>query len=142
MSKRLLFAMLVCASAASAQTMEEAISRAIANSPDLRALEAAVDEARANAALGDAFRSSASIAATPGYATGLPTAVLGQVPAIGTVEAHRLFYDPSARAAQIGAASEVDALVARLEMRKREIAQATAELYARVTADPLLVASA
>jgi outer membrane protein TolC len=58
------------------------------------------------------------------------------------VEAHRLFYDPSARAAQIGAASEVDALVARLEMRKREIAQATAELYARVTADPLLVASA
>lgn len=123
-------------------SLDDVIARAIAHSSELRVLEAAVAEVRANAALGDAFRSSASVAATPGYATGLPTAVLGQVPAIGTVEAHRLLYDASARADQIEAASEVDAAVARLERRRREVAQSAAELYARLVADAALVASA
>lgn len=123
-------------------SLQDAITRAIAHSPELRALEASVAEARANAALGDAFRSAASISTTPGYATGLPTPVLGQVPAIATVEAHRLFYDPSARADQIGMASQVDAAIARLESRKREIAQNVAELYARVAADQVQIRSA
>ncbi len=115
-------------------SLQDAITKAIAQSPELRALEAGVAEARANATLGDAFRSAASISTTPGYATGLPTAVLGQVPAIATVETHRLLYDAAARADQIGAASQVDATIARLESRKREIAQNVAELYARVAA--------
>lgn len=123
-------------------SLQEAVDRAIARSPELRALEAAVAEARATADLGDAFRASASLAATPGYATGLPIAILGQVPAIGTIEAHRLLYDRSARAEQIGAAAQVDAALARLESRKREIAQAAADLYARVAADETVATSA
>src|SRR5437660_3572612 len=123
-------------------SLQDAITQAIAHSPELRALEASVAEARANATLGDAFRSAASISTTPGYATGLPTAVLGQVPAIATVETHRLLYDASARAEQIGAASQIDATIARLESRKREIAQNAAELYTRVAADHVQSASA
>jgi len=129
---------------ASAQVMsvDDVVARAVAQSPEVRALEAAVAEARASAALGDAFRSSASLSATPGYASGLPIAVLGQVPAIGSIEAHRLLYDSSARADQLEAASEIDAAIARLESRKREIAQNAADLYARVAAGATLADSA
>src|SRR5438105_703374 len=121
---------------------KDAITKPISHPPELRALEASVAEAKANATLGDAFRSAASISTTPGYATGLPTAVLGQVPAIATVETHRLLYDASARAEQIGAASQIDATIARLESRKREIAQNVAELYVRLAADRVQSASA
>jgi len=123
-------------------SLDDAITRAIARSPELRALEASVAEARANASLSNAFRPAASIGTTPGYATGLPTAVLGQVPAIATIEAHRLFYDRSAQAERLAMMSEVDAAMARLESRKRDIAMNVAELYARVAADAKLIASA
>ncbi|HEX9493477.1 MAG TPA: TolC family protein, partial [Thermoanaerobaculia bacterium] len=123
-------------------SLDDAITRAIARSPELRALEASVAEARATASLSDAFRPAASIGTTPGYATGLPTAVLGQVPAIATIEAHRLFYDRSAQAERLAMMSEVDAAMARLESRKRDIAMNVAELYARAAADSKLIASA
>jgi outer membrane protein len=123
-------------------SLQDAVTRALAHSPELRTLEAGVAEARANAELNDAFRSGASISTTPGYATGLPTAVLGQVPAIATVEAHRLLYDASARVDQIGMASQVEATIARVESRKREIALSVVELYARVAADRVQTASA
>jgi len=123
-------------------SLDDAITRAVARSPELRALEASVAEARANASLSNAFRPAASIGTTPGYATGLPTAVLGQVPAIATIEAHRLFYDRSAQAERLAMMSEVDAAMARLESRKRDIAMNVAELYARVAADAKLIASA
>ncbi len=123
-------------------SLDDAITRAIARSPELRELEASVAEARANASLNNAFRPAASIGTTPGYATGLPTAVLGQVPAIATIEAHRLFYDRSAQAERLAMMSEVDAAIARLESRKRDIAMNVAELYARAAADGKLIASA
>src|SRR5438876_8597598 len=132
----------VCIFLLATLSLQDAVNRAIAHSPELRMLEAQVAEARANATLANAFRPEASISTTPGYATGLPTAVLGQVPAIGTIEAHQLLYDASARAQQIGAMSQIDAAVARLESRKREIAQGAAELYARLAADAVLNASA
>ena len=134
-------ALTAVAAIAHAQTLDDVVARAIAHSPEVRALDAAVAEARANAVLGDAFRPAATLSTTPGYATGLPIAVLGQVPAIGTAEAHRLLYDPSSRAAQIGAASQIDAAVARRESRKREIARTVVELVARVDAEAALVAS-
>jgi outer membrane protein TolC len=123
-------------------SLDDAITRAITRSPELRVLEASVAEARANASLNNAFRPAASIGTTPGYATGLPTAVLGQVPAIATIEAHRLFYDRSAQAERLTMMSEVDAAMARLESRKRDVAMNVAELYSRAAADSKLIASA
>jgi len=123
-------------------SMQEAVTHALAHSPEIRALEAQLVQARANATIADAFRPTAAISTTPGYATGLPVAALGQVPAIATVEAHKILYDASARADQIGAQSDVDAAESRLESRKREVAGNTAELYARVVADGALATSA
>jgi len=132
----------VCIFLLATLSLQDAVNRAIAHSPELRMLEAQVAEARASATLANAFRPEASISTTPGYATGLPTAVLGQVPAIGTIEAHQLLYDASARAQQIGAMSQVETAIANLESRRREVAQNTADLYARVSADKTLAASA
>ncbi len=134
--------LLLFATAGQTQTLDEAIAHALAHAPDLRVLEAGVAEARASATLANPFAPAASISTTPGYATGLPIAVLGQVPAIGTVEAHRLLYDASAHAEQLTALSEVDAAVARLEARRREVAQNVAELYGRLVGGASLIASA
>ena len=132
----------VCAVLFATLSMRDAINRAVAHSPEIRALEAQVAQARANATIANAFRPTASISTTPGYATGLPTAVLGQVPAIATIEAHKIFYDTSVRTDLVGAESDVEAAEARLESRKREVAQNAADLYARAAADVALVADA
>jgi len=135
--------LLLCASTAGAAVRaNEVAALALAHSPELRALDAGVAEARAGAIVADPFRSSASIAATPAYATGLPVAILGQVPAIGTIEAHRLLYDPGARAEQLAGSTRIDDAVSRLETRKREIAQSAVELAARVEGDGRLVDTA
>ena len=133
---------MLCAVLLATLSMQEAVTHALAHSPEIRALEAQLVQARANATIADAFRPTASISTTPGYATGLPVAALGQVPAIATVEAHKILYDASARADQIGAQSDADAAESRLESRKREVAGNTAELYARVVADGALATSA
>jgi len=133
---------MLCAVLLATLSMQEAVTRAIAHSPEVRALEAQVAQARANATIADAFRPTASISTTPGYATGLPVAALGQVPAIATIEAHKILYDTSARADEISARSDADAAESRLESKKREVAQNTVELYTRLTADVTLVISA
>jgi outer membrane protein TolC len=143
-SRTLLLALLLAAPALAQQqvTLDELIRRATTESPEVRAAAAAVDEARANAKLANAFHSTASLSTTPGYATGLPTAVLGQVPAIATVEAQRLLYDNAVRAERLDADSQVELATARLETRKREAAQRTAELAAQLHADLQLAANA
>ena len=42
-------------------SLQDAVTRALAHSPELRALEAGVAEARANAEMNDAFRSAARV---------------------------------------------------------------------------------
>ncbi len=123
---------------AAALTLEEAVNQALVHSTELRALEAGRDEAMADAELANAFRPGVSVSTTPGYATGLPIAVLGSVPAIGTIEAHRLLYDSSARASALAASARIDAAKEQIEARRRETARNVAELYARYAADQML----
>jgi|SRR5581483_1210007 len=135
-------ALLFAAAALSAQplTMREAVDRAVASSPELRGMRAAVAEATAGSMLAQqAFRPSASISTTPGYATGLPVSVLGSVPAIGTVEAHQVFFDITSTANVLTARSDVEAANAELNARTRETARTVAELHARVAADQIVL---
>jgi outer membrane protein TolC len=125
-----------------ALTLDDAVALALAHSPELRALEASMAEAAADAELANAFHPAASVSTTPGYATGLPIAVLGSVPAIGTIEAHRLIYDPAARANGLAASAQIDAARTQIEAHRRETAQSAAELYARYAADQALLDAA
>ncbi len=133
---------LFAATTAPAQTLSlrEVVDRAVASSPELRGMRAAVAEAAANTLLAQqAFHPSASISTTPGYATGLPVAVLGSVPAIGTVEAHQLIYDASTTANVLAAHAEVEAASAELDARTRETARSASELYAHYASGQALL---
>ena len=124
-------------------TEQDAVNRAIAASPQLRDMRAAVAEAAANQILAEqAFRPTASFSTTPGYASGLPVAVLGQVPAIGTIEAHQVFYDLSSKADVFASRAQVDAAKAELDARTRETARSVSEMIARYAADQALVDAA
>ncbi|HYM62308.1 MAG TPA: TolC family protein [Thermoanaerobaculia bacterium] len=124
-------------------TLDEVVRRAIAYSPDVRALRASVDDSSASALLArQAFNPAMSVSTTPGYATGLPIAVLGQVPAIGMIEAHKVLFDSSASSDALVAGVDVDAAKAQLEARRRDVAVTAAELYAQVAAGEILVEAA
>lgn len=135
-----LLAVLLPLSASAQLTLDEVVDRAVTASPELRGMRAALVEATTNALMAQqAFRPSASVSTTPGYASGLPVSVLGSVPAIGTIEAHQVFYDVSSQANVLAARSEVEAARAELDARTRQTAQTASELYARYAADQTLL---
>ena len=131
------------ARAARPVTLREAVSAALARSPDLAAAEASREEGAAGARLARAaFRPSASLVATPGYASGLPVAVAGQVPAIGGVDLRQTLYDPSARADALEAEAAGAGGAGAAEAARTAVARATVVLYARCRADGDIVAAA
>ena len=82
--------MLGGAARAQAQTSEtppidlgQAIARALERSPEIGVARADADEAHASARLADAaFQPEAFVTTTPGYSSGLPIQVAGQVPSL------------------------------------------------------------
>src|SRR5450759_4298668 len=81
-------------------TLREAVERVLAHSPSLAAAEAARSEAAASERLArDAFHPEAWATTTPGYSSGLPTAIAGRAPAIAGLEVRQTLYDRSSRSA-------------------------------------------
>ena len=117
-------------------TLREAVASALARSPDLAAAEASRDESAAGARMArDAFRPVAVVAASPGYAVGLPVAVAGQVPAIAGVDVRQTLYDPSLRASELEARAAQAERSGSLDAVRSETARAVVALYARCRAD-------
>ncbi|HKB70675.1 MAG TPA: TolC family protein [Thermoanaerobaculia bacterium] len=117
-------------------TLRSAVAAALARSPSLAAAEAASDEGAAGARLArDAYRPSASLIATPGYASGLPVAVAGQVPAIAGIDVRQTIWDPAAKAEELGSEAAREELDGARESARIETARAVVELYARCRAD-------
>jgi outer membrane protein TolC len=117
-------------------TLREAVEAALARSPDLAAAEASRDESAAGARLArDAFRPFAVVAASPGYAVGLPVAVAGQVPAIAGVDVRQTLYDPSLRASELEARAAEAERSGSLDAVRSDAARAVVALYARCRAD-------
>jgi outer membrane protein TolC len=145
---RVALALVALASTAAAQpggpqlTVQDVIARAVAQAPEIRAARAGLAESKASAEIGGGFRPSASVNTTPGYASGLPVSILGQVPAIGTVEAHSILFDRSMRTGALSAEAEIESAAAEVEARALSTAQAAAELYGRLAADQMMLASA
>ena len=117
-------------------TLRSAVAAALARSPGLAAAEASRDEGAAGARLArDAFRPAAAIVATPGYASGLPVFVAGQVPAIGGVDVRQTLYDPAARAQALSAEAAGAERSGEYESAKTETVRSVVALYARCRAD-------
>ena len=74
-------------------TLRRAVELALARSPELAAA---------------GFRPEAFASTTPGYSTGLPVAVAGQVPAIFGVSVRTSLYDPARREGALAARAVLD----------------------------------
>jgi len=119
-----------------AVTLREAVSAALARSPGLAVAEASRDESAAGARLAQkAFRPGAVLVATPGYASGLPVAVAGQVPAIGGVDLRQTLYDPNLRASALEARAGEAGRSGDLDAARGEAVRSIVALYARCRAD-------
>ena len=117
-------------------TLREAVSAALARSPRLAVAEASRDESAAGSRLArKAFRPEAALTATPGYASGLPVAVAGQVPAIGGVDLRQTLYDPNLRASALEAQAGEAGRAGDLDAARAEAARSVVALYARCRAD-------
>ena len=124
-------------------TLREAVDRAISNSPGLAAAEAARSEASASARLArDAFHPEASASTTPGYASGLPVAVAGRVPAIAGFDVRQTVYDRNRKSEAFQADARTASRAGDAEKARRETARSAALLYARCWADERRVESA
>jgi outer membrane protein TolC len=117
-------------------TLRDAVAAALARSPDLAGAEASNAESAAGARLArDAFRPFAVVAASPGYANGLPVAVAGQVPAIAGVDLRQTIYDPSLKASALEAEAAQADRAGTLEAARTEAVRSVVALYARCRAD-------
>ncbi|HET7452943.1 MAG TPA: TolC family protein, partial [Thermoanaerobaculia bacterium] len=117
-------------------TLRSAVASAIARSPAVAAAAAARDEGAAGARLArDAFHPEASIIATPGYASGIPVFVAGQVPSAAGVDLRQTIYDPTARADALAAEAAEAARSGDFEAARTETARAVIALYARCRSD-------
>src|SRR5262245_41039595 len=84
---------------ADALTVRRAVELALEHAPEVAVSRAEADEALSSARLSrDELKPFASISTTPGYSSGLPVQVAGQVPAIFGFEVRQTLYDPSRRA--------------------------------------------
>jgi outer membrane protein TolC len=117
-------------------TLRSAVAAALARSPAVAAAQAASDEGAAGVRLArDAFHPVASVVATPGYSSGLPVFVAGQVPAAAGIDLHQTLYDPSARADAMAAEAAGVERSGDLEAAKIETARSVIGLYARCRSD-------
>jgi outer membrane protein TolC len=114
-------------------TLRRAVELAMEHAPEVAVSRAEAEEALSSARLTKAgLKPFASISTTPGYSTGLPVQVAGQVPAIFGFEVRQTLYDPSRRALVYDA--EAVAADARGAYAKASTAAARAATlsYARV----------
>jgi outer membrane protein len=124
-------------------TLRRALELAAARAPDLSAARHAADAASSSARLAsDAFHPQAFLTTTPGYASGLPVAVAGRVPAVAGVEVRQTLYDPAARTEALEAEARAsEASGSRGETRSQTLVQ-TALAYTRLYADRALADAA
>ena len=118
---------------ADALTVRRAVELAVEHAPEVAVSRAEADEALSSARLSRAgMKPFASISTTPGYSSGLPVQVAGQVPSIFGFEVRQTLYDPSRRALVYDA--EAAAAEARGTYAKASAAAARAATlsYARV----------
>jgi outer membrane protein TolC len=84
---------------ADALTVRRAVELALEHAPEVAVSRAEAEEALSSARLSrDSLKPFASISTTPGYSSGLPVQVAGQVPSIFGFEVRQTLYDPSRRA--------------------------------------------
>jgi outer membrane protein len=131
-------ALLVLAPVARAADLElkDAIERALARAPELRAAAAARSEAEAGVrAAGSARHPELWVRTGPGYASGLPAPVLGELPAAFGVQLRAGLFDADTRAGEARARAEAASAGGVVAGARVAVARETAEAFGRCLRD-------
>ncbi|HYK42009.1 MAG TPA: TolC family protein, partial [Thermoanaerobaculia bacterium] len=90
-------------------TLRRALEMALARSPDVAVARADAEIAGASERIAWSRWGPEAYAATnPGYTTGLPVMVAGQVPSLFSFAVRQSIYDPALRAGSLGARAEAE----------------------------------
>ncbi|MEP7131737.1 MAG: TolC family protein [Acidobacteriota bacterium] len=124
-------------------TLSRAIELALVRSPEIGIARAEADEAAAAAGAAEAgLRPEASARTTPGYATGLPVMVAGQVPAIFGLSVRTSLYDPTRTAAALTSRADAAARQPGIARARAASVRAVAASYSRNAANADLLDTA
>jgi outer membrane protein TolC len=116
-------------------TLRRATQMALVHTPEVAVSRAEADEAASAARQARAeWRPQAFASTTPGYSTGLPVQVAGQVPSAFGFEVRQTLYDPIRRARTFDAVAAASAARGSFESVSAAAARAVAMSYARVWA--------
>jgi outer membrane protein len=130
-------------SAAEPLTVRRAVELALARAPEVGVAQAESDLAAASARLARTHHGpEAFVGTNPGYSTGLPVMVAGQVPSIANVAVRQPIYDASLRAGTLTARAAAEERMSALERTRLDTARAVVLACGRVAADAPLLAGA
>jgi outer membrane protein TolC len=113
-------------------TLRRAAELALAQAPQLAAVRAAREEGTFAAKVAtDTFHPSIWLTTTPGYSTGLPVAIAGQVPAYGGIEIRQTVYNPWKKNDELQAQASAAGLDGALASSCTTVVQEVVAAYAR-----------
>jgi outer membrane protein TolC len=119
------------------------VELALQRAPQLGEARAARDESAASADLArDQFHPYALFTTSPGYTYGMPSTIVGRVPAVVGLEIRTAIYDPTRRSSALQAEATQSSFGASLESSCRGAAESAVAAYARAYLDGLRVESA
>lgn len=126
-----------------ALTLRGAVEMALARAPEVAVARADADIAGASERIAwSRWGPEVTASTTPGYTTGLPVMVAGQVPSIFGLSVRQSIYDPALRAGSLGARAEAEERRSALERTSAETARAVVLAFGRAAADGTLVSGA
>lgn len=117
-------------------TLRRVVDLALRRAPQLGAARASREEAAASADLArDQFHPYALFTTSPGYTYGMPSTIVGRVPAVVGLEIRTAIYDPSRRSGALQAEATRSSSDATLESSCRGAAESAVAAYARAWVD-------
>ncbi|MEP6992933.1 MAG: TolC family protein [Acidobacteriota bacterium] len=124
-------------------TLSRAVQLALEKAPQLAAVRAEQEGESASAQIArDAFHPSAWLTSTPGYTYGMPSTVVGRVPAVAGVEIRQAIYDPLRRSEVYQAEARAQEGEGALARSCRETVEKALAVYARCWMDQALAEAA
>jgi outer membrane protein TolC len=131
------------ASGTTALTVRDAVERALAHAPEIAIARAVADETVAGARIVKSqLNPQIYVNTTPGWSTGAPLSVAGEVPAAAGARIRMTFYDPVERGDELQARARMAVSEAALDDARSDVARRTAAACAKLVADEARVGSA
>ena len=124
-------------------TLRQAVGEALGRSPDVLAAQSALDEGVAGGReIGSVLKPNVFATTTPGYSTGLPVGVAGEIPSLVGVRLRMVLLDLNLKADRLGSEGRAAGLEAAVAEARTGLVRRTASAYARLSSAERRLAAA